>query len=164
IAEVKERWGSLLDQGATAFWGNWDRHNTLAAGWASTPAYYFATTILGLRPLKPGFQVFAVEPHIVGLDWAKGSFPSLKGEIPVSWTVNAGEFRLEGEIPEGTSAEILIPSKGTVKPREVRLDGRKIWKTGKSSRNKAVQWVKAEEDGVRLHLTRTGKYELTAQY
>src|SRR5439155_19351436 len=50
IDQIRDAWGSLLREGATAFWGNWDRNNTLAAGWASTPLYDLSTDVLGVRP------------------------------------------------------------------------------------------------------------------
>ena len=35
LAEIKQRFGGLLEQGATSFWGNWEPTNTLAAGWST---------------------------------------------------------------------------------------------------------------------------------
>ena len=61
------------------------RHS-LCHGWASGPAPYLAKTVLGLTPLKPGCREVLFDPHLSGLDWARGVYPTPYGDIEVEVT------------------------------------------------------------------------------
>ena len=61
------------------------RHS-LCHGWASGPAPYLAKTVLGLTPLKPGCREMRFAPHLSGLDWARGTYPTPFGDIEVEVT------------------------------------------------------------------------------
>jgi hypothetical protein len=43
------------------------------------------TEVLGVKPVKPGFSEFTVEPCESTLEYAKGSVPTPHGEITVEW-------------------------------------------------------------------------------
>jgi len=50
-------------------------------------AHILSGYILGVRPEKPGFKTFTVEPHTYGLKNAKGIIPSVYGDIFASWSI-----------------------------------------------------------------------------
>ena len=72
------------------------RHS-LCHGWASGPAPYLAKTVLGLTPLKPGCRVMRFDPHLSGLDWARGVYPTPFGDIEVEITKTGAKCKA----PEG---------------------------------------------------------------
>ena len=82
----------------------------------------------------------------------------------MSWTRSEDDFRLEGEIPQGTRAEVLLPPQAKRMPERVELNGQLIWRSGKARRNRAVEWIREENEGLRLLLAQSGKYELSALY
>jgi len=43
------------------------------------------TTILGVRPEKPGYEEIVVSPRMETVTWAKGTAITPKGEVWVSW-------------------------------------------------------------------------------
>lgn len=58
------------------------RHS-LCHGWASGPAPYLAANVLGIQPIAPGCKVVRFDPHLSGLDWARGTYPTPYGNIEV---------------------------------------------------------------------------------
>lgn len=72
------------------------RHS-LCHGWASGPAPWLAKYVLGIRILEPGCKKILFKPHLAGLEWAKGTYPTPFGDVQV-------EVRREGcvcRVPDG---------------------------------------------------------------
>lgn len=61
------------------------RHS-LCHGWASGPAPYLAANVLGIKVVEPGFKKIRFEPHLSGLEWARGTYPTPYGDIKVEIT------------------------------------------------------------------------------
>ena len=132
LRDMKEYWGGMLDMGATTFWEDFDlnwmenagridevvpegkvdihgdygnycyikfRHS-LCHGWASGPCPYLSNYVLGVKNLAPG--KYEVKPDLAWLDWAKGSYPTPKGQIKV-WAFKdaAGKTVVQIEAPQG---------------------------------------------------------------
>lgn len=68
------------DHGAYCYIGF--RHS-LCHGWASGPAAWMSSHVLGVQPVEPGFKTFRVQPFLGDLDWAEGSVPTPYGPIRV---------------------------------------------------------------------------------
>jgi hypothetical protein len=158
---IRGLWGKMIDAGATTIWELWSRDASECHGWSATPAYDLMTYILGVRGGTAGFSEFAVEPHPAGLEWARGVFPSVKGDIPVSWRSSEEEFRIEGSLPAATTASVLLPTQSGKKVSLVQLNGDAVWRGGEVLRGVGV---KAEKDGIRVGLSRQGRYEIVARY
>ncbi len=116
---VRNRYSRYLRMGLETFcetwtWssanGDWNtRYRSLAQNGAGSPAWFMATEVLGVKPVKPGFTEFEISPKPGGLDWAEGVVPSPKGDIPVRWEKKNGKYHLEVTIPEGTKAIVRLP-------------------------------------------------------
>jgi hypothetical protein len=65
--------------------------------------------ILGVHPVGAGFQKCRIEPSPGFLEWAKGVFPSVRGDIQVEWKRDAGKFTLDTVIPEGLETDLVLP-------------------------------------------------------
>ncbi|HTQ11401.1 MAG TPA: alpha-L-rhamnosidase C-terminal domain-containing protein [Fimbriimonadaceae bacterium] len=81
----------------------------LSHAWGSAPLIQMSTTVLGVRPLSPGFARFSIRPTPFGLDWAKGVVPTPHGPITVNWMVKSGRFSLEAQVPAHCVAEVELP-------------------------------------------------------
>ena len=85
----KAAWGEFLDSGLTTcletFKKGKEWTRSIAHAWSASPAIFLMTDVLGIRPTKPGFAEFVVEPKTVGLDFAEGSVPTPHGRIFVEW-------------------------------------------------------------------------------
>ncbi len=132
LNDMKEYWGGMLDMGATTFWEDFDlnwmenagridevvpegmvdihgdygnycyvkfRHS-LCHGWASGPCPYLSNYVLGIKNLAP--CKYEVKPELAWLDWAKGTYPTPKGEIKVWAFKDAnGELNVQIDAPAG---------------------------------------------------------------
>lgn len=71
-------------------------------------AYVISTRILGVEPTAQGFSKCVIHPHMGDSKWAKGTFPSPRGDIQVEWNNEAGKLALRTELPQGVSAEVIL--------------------------------------------------------
>ena len=76
----------------------------LSHAWNATPMYQMSGRILGITPTKPGFKEFIINPHFVGLGWAKGKIPTPLGTISISWKSVGGQLKVEFSVPNGAKA------------------------------------------------------------
>lgn len=98
LAEIQAYWGGMLEQGATAFWeeydpaqpaeGQYDMYGgkfrkSLCHAWGAAPLYLLGRYVLGVAPEGPGYAEYSVEPVRGGLDWIEGSVPTPHGDIAV---------------------------------------------------------------------------------
>lgn len=56
---------------------------SLCHGWASGPTAWLSRHVLGVRPIKPGCSEIEINPHLGDLQWAKGVFPTPKGDVRI---------------------------------------------------------------------------------
>jgi hypothetical protein len=161
VTLIREKYGNMIDAGATCTWEVWDPHASQCHGWSATPGYDLMHFVLGIRGVTPGYTVFSVEPHPAGLNSAKGAFPSVQGDILVSWTASASQFNLAVHVPKNTNASVLIPQSAEKNPRELSMNGIVVFQKAKSSSGVAV---KEEPDGLRLTLPASGQFEVEARY
>ncbi len=74
------------------------RHS-LCHGWAAGPTAWLSEHVLGFRPLEPGCRTLAIEPHLGGLDYAEGRFPTPFGTVRVRH-----ETRPDGQVDTAVDA------------------------------------------------------------
>ena len=71
-------------------------------GWASGPTAWLSRHVLGIEPVKVGFQEVKIEPHLGNLDWAEGTFPTPYGVIRVRHEKQPdGSVKSKVELPDG---------------------------------------------------------------
>jgi hypothetical protein len=121
LSHIRERYGRMLERGATTLWESFEPTASLCHGFSTTPVYQLSTELLGVYPLAPGFTRFRVSPQLGDLDTASGIFPTVRGDIAVSWQRLAGDVQLTVDIPAGTAAEIVAPPAYELAGRQARL-------------------------------------------
>jgi hypothetical protein len=99
LKEMKDYWGGMLKEGATTFWEAYDplekgaaRYamygrpfgKSLCHAWGASPLYLLGKYYLGVKPTKPGYAEYLIEPELGGLKWMEGKVPTPQGEIAVS--------------------------------------------------------------------------------
>lgn len=135
LQQVRERWGMMLEKGATSFWEVfpgfdrkwWTRSHCHA--WSSAPTYFLTTYQLGIEPLKPGFVQARIAPQPADLSWAEGTLPTPQGPIHVSWRREPTAFSLRAALPVGVTAEITLPVDAG-EFSQLRLNGKLCTKAG----------------------------------
>lgn len=108
-------WKHMLDNGATTLWEHWEfSDNTFSHNhpmFGSVNEWLFST-VLGIRPADDavGFDKVIIAPQIAGdLEWARGTYESIRGPISVDWKIEASSFSLEIDIPPGVVATVHVP-------------------------------------------------------
>ncbi len=118
-------WGYSIEQGATTIWERWDGYvkgrgfqdpamnsfNHYAIGSVGEWMY---KTILGINPDldHPGYKQFTLQPQPGGgLEWAKGSYDSIRGTIASAWKLDGDTLTLNITIPANTTAKLYVPAK-----------------------------------------------------
>ncbi len=106
LKSITREWGDMLDAGVTTCTESFNsktewKTRSVAHAWSSSPALYAIREVLGVKPAKPGFAEFTVEPCANVLSFAKGSVPTPYGDIYVEWHRNErGEMEISVEAPE----------------------------------------------------------------
>ena len=108
---VRMLWGHMANAGSPTFWEVADGRSSMAGcgslchAFSCSPMYFAQTALLGVRPLKPGFEQFLLDPRGAGVAWARGKVPTPHGQISVERTVAEDEsITVDVCIPEGTVA------------------------------------------------------------
>jgi hypothetical protein len=83
--------------------------------WGASPNIEFFRTVLGIDTDAPGFTKIRIAPHPGTLKKMDGAIPHPKGEIKVSYLINAqGKFNAVISIPKGTSGVFVWKGKNYV--------------------------------------------------
>ena len=83
---------------------------------------------MGLEPLEPGFKKMRIKPQPGPLTWAKGRFPTVKGDVGIRFETEPGSyFSLSVSIPPNVEAEVWLPvGAGAGADPEVTKDGQAV--------------------------------------
>jgi alpha-L-rhamnosidase len=128
---VRRTWGNMLAHDpASTFWefatrdgGIRDGSTSLAHGWSTGALPALSRWVLGIRPVRPGYADYVVDPHPGDLAWACGAVPSPAGPIRIAWQEDGGSPTLWLDAPEGLSGTFIVPDGPS---REVLVDGQTV--------------------------------------
>lgn len=89
-------WGGMLDKGAVTFWEEFDPTKSgkdmyemygdpygksLCHAWGASPLYLLGRYFVGLKPTKPGYETFEVEPKLDEFDTLHSVMPVKNGSV-----------------------------------------------------------------------------------
>ncbi len=64
----------------------------------------------GIHAAQPGYKKIRIAPHIdCGLSYVKSQHESVFGMIQSEWTIAGNQVNINIQIPENTTAEIVLP-------------------------------------------------------
>ena len=118
-------WGYMLENEATTAWEGWTGQSHIHDTLISIGAW-FTQSLAGIRTddETPGFRRFVVKPAPVGdLEFVRGSYRSIHGDIVSDWQIRDGVFRLNVTVPPGTTATVIVPGDGPVETEAPRSPG-----------------------------------------
>lgn len=110
-------WLYQVEKGATTIWEKWDAimpdgkvnavsFNHYAFGCIGEFLYEY---IGGLKPLKPGYKEFKIEPILnLGIDSVNMKYISAYGSIEINWKKQDEKLKLDCRVPFNTKAYIKI--------------------------------------------------------
>lgn len=96
-----EGWGI----GAEGFGGG-----TINHAWSGGPLTMLSQQVCGVEPTSPGFRSFKVEPNLGTLEHASTSLETHYGTIKVSVKRSGNRLKIDVDVPEGTTAEVVWPN------------------------------------------------------
>ncbi|MFZ4694628.1 MAG: family 78 glycoside hydrolase catalytic domain [Verrucomicrobiia bacterium] len=108
---VRDLWGEMVRAGSPTVWEGkrgadaFSGCGSLCHGFSCAPLHFMQTSLLGVRPLRPGFSEFRFDPCGAGLSACRGCVPTPHGLVEVEWT-RRSEIGLRGTltVPEQTTA------------------------------------------------------------
>ncbi|HEO70608.1 MAG TPA: alpha-L-rhamnosidase, partial [Candidatus Hydrogenedentes bacterium] len=86
------------------------RHS-LCHGWAGGPTAWLTEHVLGVSPVEPGCGVLKVEPHLAGLRFAEGRFPTPHGDLEVRHERRA-DGGIETNVKTPTGVRVIRGDRG----------------------------------------------------
>ena len=121
-------WQRMLQLGLTSAPENPEPTRSDTHAWAAHPNYGLLATVLGVRPLSPGFRTVRIAPALGPLHRAEGRVPHPLGDIEVGF-VREGERGLRADItlPRGLSGELVWHGQ-----RRQLHEGRQVFSTSQS--------------------------------
>lgn len=124
---IEQFWGPMAAAGNGTFWENFiQKTGTSCHAWSAAPTYFLTTVILGVRPTSPGYSQYDIAPHAAGLNWAKGTVPTVHGPIQVDWKWQGAILTVHVHNPGGETAHFVAPERGGKAPGSVTLNGKAI--------------------------------------
>lgn len=110
-------WYNMLRMGSTITTEAWD--NVYKANldwnhaWGAAAGNLIARRLMGIEPLRPGWEVTGISPQPGNLDYAHIRQPSPRGSIEVTLSRRKdGKYDLRITIPANSTARVTLPSTG----------------------------------------------------
>ena len=122
---------AIYDVGTTITLEAWDNkykpNQDWNHAWGAAPANIIPMKLMGIEPLKPGFESIRIKPQTDTLKWAKIKYPSVKGEIHVNITNKQNRnYSLEVMLPANTTNnQVWLPCQETGKYK-LMMNGKKV--------------------------------------
>ena len=122
-------WYAMSQDGRDLVQSAWNAHPTTQGGLISVlgavPANIIPRYVLGVRPLKPGFEKILIRPQAGTIDGLQGSVPTIRGTVTVGVRQKKNHhYKLMVSIPVNTTARVELPPL-RVEEDEISVDGRK---------------------------------------
>ena len=151
-------YGYQLKRGATSLTEAWDAnsrasHNHFMLGHITE---WFYKYLVGIEsdPADPGFKKIIIKPTPVGdLQWASGTYKSLRGPIIVRWDREGSHFKLRVTIPANTTATVYLPA---------IEDGEVVESGVNAGKSEGVRSLRHDRDRA-VYAIESGAYEFESQ-
>ncbi len=103
-------WGSWLESDTDSAWESWEPlTRSLNHYFLATYDEFFFTHLAGIRSVCGGYETITIKPVLdFGLDFVKTKIKTPRGILRIEWKKTEGGYEVEIEIPEGTTANIIL--------------------------------------------------------
>lgn len=112
LNDIRTAWGKMIDCNSLTCWERldvpemnathyYDAPGSYCHGWGAGPACQLPEWVLGVRPVKDGYEEIVVEPNLIDLDWAEANVPTPMGDIFARAERTESGMRLTLDVPEG---------------------------------------------------------------
>ncbi len=112
-SRARRSWYNMIALGSTITLEAWDPafkpNLDWNHAWGAAPANIIPRKLMGLEPLEPGFSKMRIKPQLGLVRNAEAVIPTIAGSVSIACSREDG-FRLDVDIPAGTTAEVWIPT------------------------------------------------------
>ena len=102
----------MLDNGATTTWEHWNGARSRIHNCYNGIGSWFYQALGGIQPDEkfPGYKHIIINPQVPsGVTWANASKETPYGTVSVKWKIEDGLFKMDVEIPAGSTASVAVP-------------------------------------------------------
>ena len=126
VSTAQRSWYNMLRAGSTITMEAWDNvykpNQDWNHAWGAAPGNLIARGLMGITPLKPGFERIRIKPQPGKVRQASLLLPTVRGNIQTEFNHSPdGNMVLTIDIPANCSAEVWYP----YKDKQVHVDGTK---------------------------------------
>ncbi len=111
--KTEPSYGWWIEQGATTTWEQWNgdgsRNHPMFGGGIAW--FYRVLAGMNVDPTQPGYRHIIFKPQPAGdLTFVSYANETPLGNASVKWEKNAGSFKLNVEVPVGSTATVYVPA------------------------------------------------------
>ena len=112
--ELLSQWDDMIAKHCTTWCESNSYPRSECHGWSCIPLYEMTAMILGVTPKENGYEKIKIQPHLMGLTYAKGRVPTGYGYVDISWKKDGEKFTLDISSSKEVEMEIVLPSGKTI--------------------------------------------------
>jgi hypothetical protein len=110
LSRMKERYADMVTDSLSTLYEFWDKQGTVNHAWTGGPLTLLSQKVCGIAPMKPGFEVFVVNPQMGGLKRVSAKVDTKYGLIELSLVRSGKKVKANIAVPQGTQAEVTNAS------------------------------------------------------
>ena len=148
--------GWWIEQGATTSWEQWSGEGSRNHPMFGGGIVWFYRVLAGMNtdPSQPGYRNIIFKPQPAGdVTFASYANETPYGRAAINWKKSANAFKLDIEVPVGSTATVYVPAS---KAEEVTESGKKI-------KNDDVIRFEKMENGYAIFNVGSGKYSFDSK-
>lgn len=111
-AKDDRSWYNMINVGSTITLEAWDNkfkpNQDWNHAWGAAPANIIPRRLMGVEPLKPGFELVAIRPQTASLSFAESLIPTIRGDVQIK-VENGDKYLLTITLPANMEAEVYLP-------------------------------------------------------
>lgn len=96
---LRKEWPLLVHNGTLGEVFSYDKNSSYCHGWSAAPAMLLPKYTLGLHICRPGWKSIIINPMPGDILWARGTFPTVCGEIQISWKQEKEKMAIDLHVP-----------------------------------------------------------------
>ncbi len=154
--KTQPSFGWWIEQGATTTWEQWSGEGSRNHPMFGGGIVWFYRVLAGMNtdPSQPGYRNIVFKPQPAGdVAFASYANETPNGRAGVNWKKSANAFKLDIEVPVGSTAKVYVPAS---KAEDVIESGKKI-------KNDDVIRFEKMENGYAIFNVGSGKYSFDSK-
>jgi alpha-L-rhamnosidase len=154
--KTEPSYGWWIEQGATTTWEQWNGDGSRNHPMFGGGIVWFYRVLAGMNvdPSQPGYRHIIVKPQPAGdLSFVSYANETPLGNASVRWEKNGTSFKLNVDVPVGSTATVYVPT----------ADASSVAESGKKIKDSNIVRFQRMENGYAIYAVGSGKYGFEAR-